>query len=269
MKVIYNSRLVEEADFKLSMNDRAFQYGDGIFESIAVRDSQPSFLDRHYSRLERGSKALKMIPPEDFDLQTLTLAIDQLLVANTIEHGRLRLQMWRKPGGLYSPSTSTCNFLIVPQQAMAPRPIENSDICKDTFIAPNQYSPYKTCNALPYVLASIEKTEKSLDELIILNYHQQLCECTSSNLFWVMGENIYTPTIDTGCIDGIMRSVVLDAQKQSNPVREVAVGAEILSKADQIFATNASGIRYFQRFINRNLDAKPRLEERLLEYVIS
>ncbi len=94
-------------------------------------------------------------------------------------------------------------------------------------------SNYKTSNALLYVMAGLYQKQHRLDEAIILNQNGFLCESTSSNLFVVYQNQIYTPALSEGCVAGVMRSVVLKLAKMYNlPLIEAQINPDILNEAD-------------------------------------
>ncbi|HTM99809.1 MAG TPA: aminotransferase class IV, partial [Pedobacter sp.] len=105
---------------------------------------------------------------------------------------------------------------------------------------------YKTSNALLYVMAGLYQKQHRLDEAIILNQNGFLCESTSSNVFVVYDNQIYTPALSEGCVAGVMRSVILKIAKMNDiQVIEAQISPEILKQADEVFVTNASsGVRW-------------------------
>jgi branched-chain amino acid aminotransferase len=109
---------------------------------------------------------------------------------------------------------------------------------------------YKTCSALVYVLASIYKSKAGLDDCLILNSRSNICESTNSNVFLVKDNTIHTPSLEEGCIRGVMRKqIILLGKKNGLAVNETSVEPEKLKQADEVFLTNAAnGIRWVQRF---------------------
>ena len=96
----------------------------------------------------------------------------------------------------------------------------------------NKLANYKTSNALVYVMAGLFQKQNRLDEAILLNEQGFLCESTSSNVFVVYQNQIYTPALSEGCVAGVMRSVVLQLAKTHNlPLVEAQINPEILKEA--------------------------------------
>jgi len=129
----------------------------------------------------------------------------------------------------------------------------------------NYLSNIKTCNSLVYVMAGLYKTQNNLDDVILLNQDGGLCEASSSNIFVYYQNHLYTPALSEGCVEGVMRQVVIDIARQIDiPVTEAQIDPLILNVADEVFLTNATrGIqsvmgfdikRYFNELARRLVD---------------
>jgi branched-chain amino acid aminotransferase len=101
-------------------------------------------------------------------------------------------------------------------------------------------SQIKTTNNIPHVLTGIYKRENNLDDCIVLNDQDRIVEAISSNIFLYKNNNIYTPSLDEGCMDGVMRKQVLKIAKDLTiNVFEGMVNGSMLLQADELFLTNA------------------------------
>jgi branched-subunit amino acid aminotransferase/4-amino-4-deoxychorismate lyase len=112
MKCIYNFQLAEETMVSLPLQNRAFQYGDGLFETMRFQEGRILFLEDHLQRLSTGLEVLQMKLPADFTMHYVAEAIAQLVEVNQLSKARIRLQVWRKSGGLYTPSQKEAEFYI-------------------------------------------------------------------------------------------------------------------------------------------------------------
>ena len=253
MFLVYNSDTLAEIDFQISTNDRAFRYGDGVFETIRYERNQVWFWPDHYARLTAGMKALHLSLPTGVNEATVHQLIINLLAANhlTGQPARLKIQVWRQAGGLYTPTNNHANLLITAQPGHPFSVTERAKvgIYKDTRLTYSPYSPFKTLSSLPYVMAGIVKTERGLDDVILLNASPAayLAECQASNLFWFDEGVLYTPAIETGCVDGIMRQHILRiAASVGQPVNVGFHKPDRLSDAEAVFACNVSGIHWIR-----------------------
>jgi branched-chain amino acid aminotransferase len=89
-------------------------------------------------------------------------------------------------------------------------------------------------------MAGLYKTQNKLDDVFLLNQHGFLCEAGSSNIFILYQNQLYTPALSEGCVEGVMRQVIIKLAKQNNiPVTEAQINPDILYEADEVFLTNA------------------------------
>ena len=256
MKAIYNSRIFDQEDIQIKTHNRAFCYGDGLFETIVTGPSRFNLIDRHLDRLGAHMSHLRLLEPEIIK-KNLNKWIDELARLNQIAGDiRSKLQVWRKSGGLYSPSSNAFEFLITVKESQQPIYVNGSEIglSKQSVNHFSSISAFKSISSMNYVMAGIEKTEKNLDDIIILDHQGYLSETHTSNLFWTKDNVIYTPDLKTGCIDGVMRRFTIDFFKQTPGIilKTVRAKQETLLNCDSIFSTNASGIKSFSQLENRD-----------------
>jgi branched-chain amino acid aminotransferase len=242
----FNGEIVPADTKLLPVTNRAFKYGDGLFESMRMLKGQLKFADMHADRLQRGMKALKIDGYSQMDAYFLKEKAEQLSIRNKSKHGRLRLTVYRDSGGFYAPSQNKSGYCLEFTPADEPRYFLNEkglivDIFTDLPKPSNYLSNIKTCNSLIYVMAGLYKAQNNLDEVFLLNQNGFLCEASSSNVFVWYQNHLYTPALSEGCVEGVMRQVIINIAKKSNiPVTEAQINPEILYEADEVFLTNAS-----------------------------
>lgn len=162
----------------------------------------------------------------------------------------LKLLIIRHEGGLYAPKSRLFDLLLyedrTPREPLSLK--KNIFFSKTVRLSHHPLSNFKTCSALPYVLAGMEREKVQADDLVLLDTYGHVAECTASNLFWIKDEKIFTPDLHSGCIEGIMRRNTLEAcKKLSVPYEEVLADEEILLEADFVFTSNVSGLVPVQR----------------------
>lgn len=259
----FNGEILPENTKLLSVANRGFKYGDGLFESMRMMKGQLKFADMHADRLQRGMKALKIDGYSQMDAWFLKEKVEELALRNKVKHARLRLTVYRDAEGLYTPTQNKMGYCLELQPLDEPRYFLNTkglimDIFTDIPKPSNYLSNIKTCNSLTYVMAGIFKAQNKLDEVFLLNQNGFLCEAGSSNVFVWYQNHLYTPALSEGCVEGVMRQVVINiALKNGIAVTEAQINPDILYEADEVFLTNASrGIqcvmgygvkRYFNR----------------------
>ncbi len=243
MNLVYNSDILPEAEFSLPPTDRAFQYGDGLFETIRFDAGTLWFWPDHYDRLMQGMAALYLDIPDLFTPAYLHDLILDLIRQNQFGDGpvRIKLQVWRQPGGFYTPATHAANWLLTTKtgQPFALTDKPRLGVFRDIRLSPSRLSPFKTLNALPYVLAGIYRQQHNFDEVLLLDTNGHLAECVASNLFWIKGHQLFTPSLDSGCINGIIRRQLL----RTYAVQEGLFLPDVLETADAVFCANVSGMQ--------------------------
>jgi branched-chain amino acid aminotransferase len=243
--VNFNGEILPADTKVLTVANRSFKYGDGLFESMRMLKGQLKFAAEHATRLQKGMKALKMDGYSQMDAWFLKEKADQLASVNKIKHGRLRLTVYRDSEGLYTPSQNKVGYLLEIQPLDEPRYFLNSkgliiDIYTELTKPTNFLSNIKTCNSLVYVLAGIHKSQNNLDDVVLLNQNGFLCEASSSNVFVYYQNHLYTPALSEGCVEGVMRQVVINiANRIGVPITEAQINPEILYEADEVFLTNS------------------------------
>ncbi|MCG1036435.1 aminotransferase class IV [Polaribacter sargassicola] len=239
----FNGELLYSENVKLSIENRAFKYGDAIFETIKVLNNKVVFLEDHYFRLMASMRMLRMKIPLEFTLEFLEKEI--LKTIKLKEKGnifRVRLNVFRKDGGLYNPTSNKIDFTIeakeyVPQISKT----YSLDVFKDFYNYSGLLSTIKTNNKMLNTLASIYASENDLDNCILLNERKRVVEVTNGNIFIVKGNVIKTPALTEGCIKGITRKKVIEiiTKNKDFTLEETSISPFEIQKADEVFITNA------------------------------
>lgn len=236
----------------ITAENRAFRYGDGLFESMRMIDGKLQFAELHADRLSAGMKLLKIDGHALMDAYFLKQKASDLAKRNRwAGNARVRLSVYRSGAGLYTPEHNKNGYLLE-GNALASNSYELNkkglivNLFEDLTKPINKLSALKTANALVYVMAGLFKKQNKLDEAIILNDKGFLCESISANIFVVYNKKIYTPALTEGCVAGVMRNAVLYIAKTNNiEVIEAEINPKILIEADEVFITNATkGIQW-------------------------
>lgn len=249
-----NGQFVEKESLSIGVN-RAFKFGDGLFETVRLVNGQAQNFSDHLERLTEGMKFLKLQFDENFD-KLILLESEQLIRKNKqFKGGVLRIYVFRAGMGKYTPQSNQLEYLIETEELSENNYSLNDlglriELAESTLITPSKFTKLKSLNALPYVMASIEKEERLFDDLLLLNDDQQLVEATSSNIFLVKKNELLTPPISSGCLNGVMRKRILQiASSVGLNSKESTISVDDLLEADEVFLTNSiSGIRWVGAF---------------------
>lgn len=239
----FNGTLLQEKNGNISLQNRAFKFGDGIFETIKVTNKKVIFWEDHYFRLMASMRMLRMKIPMAFTLEFLQ---DEIL--KTIEKQeesityRVRLSIFRKDGGLYLPESNDIDYLIdVKPIIPIVKEVYKIDLYKDFYNYSGFLSTVKTTNRMLNVIASVFAQENDLDNCILLNERKGVVEATNANIFILKGNAVFTPALTEGCIKGIIRKKVIEQLQKSKiyTIEETSISPFEIQKADEVFITNA------------------------------
>ena len=241
----YNGQLINEDQNLFGINDQFVRYGDGLFETMLWKDGDIRFLDLHIERLQKGMRLLGYENRDVFDAYFLKMIAQELVHKNKLigKRARLRLSVFRDSRGEGLSSFSNKAAYVLQVSGLPPE-IRQKGLIVDLYTQVRKpfgdLSALKTNSFLVYVLAANFKKQMGVDEVFVLNQENLLCDGSQSNVFVYYQQNLYTPAISQGCVEGTMRKVVIDiAASLGIEVIEAELGPEILSKADEVFCTNA------------------------------
>jgi aminodeoxychorismate lyase len=213
MIVFLNGRFVPEHQAVVSVFDRSFLYGDGLFETMLIARGVPFRWREHLERLEHGAAFLGLKLPFQPDL--LWEFASKLVRENQMPDALLRLTLSRGVGVRgYSPRGADSPTLVMslhPGPALCESLPNWKLIGASVRLPANQpLAQLKHCNKLPQILARAQADQAGADEALLVNTDGFLVEGASSNLFWVEPETICTPPLASGILAGVTRMVVLE-----------------------------------------------------------
>ncbi|MFN0048505.1 MAG: aminotransferase class IV [Cytophagales bacterium] len=259
--VILNGEYLQRENAKLSINNRAFKYGDGIFETMLSVNNEIRHLQYHWERLEKGMRLLDLKFKNILDIEAISSLVCSLVAKNNLKDNvRVRLEVFRNGAGLYTPTDNEAGYVLEanPTEVAYKSNLQNTannsvGFCDTIKLNYSSISSIKSCNSIPYILAAIEREKKGMDDLILTNCENFISECCSSNIFWWDGNTIFTPSIESGCIAGVMRRVLIAQFQSSNLKVEEGLFPKVSLKGAKVaFTTNCMGIK----LINKITDEK-------------
>lgn len=262
-------------DSSLNQN-RAFLYGDGVFETVKILHSKILFLEDHYFRLMSSMRVVRMEIPMNFTLEYFEEQILSLAKANDkLNSSRARITVFRNNGGYYLPQTNSVSFLVTVENVDNRTYIINQnpyrvDLFTDFYVTKHLLSSIKTTNKMINVTASIFASENGFDNCLLVNENKNVVEALQGNLFMLIGNKLITPPISEGCLNGVMRKQILSL---ASKLEKIEVSEEVISpfdlqKADELFITNVikgiQPITHYRKKAYRN-DLAVKLVQKLNE----
>jgi branched-chain amino acid aminotransferase len=249
--------LVPVDEARVSPFDHGLLVGDGVFETLRVYDGVPFAWTRHHARLVRSAAGLGLRAPGSHELRA---AVDEVLAANRLTDGRVRVTVTGGPSPLGSERGGGPPTVIVVSAPATPWPPT-----VDVVIVPwsrNEHGAVaglKTTSYAENVRALAHARERGAGEAMFLNTRGELCEATGSNVFVIRDGVVLTPPADAGCLLGVTRALVLElCADHGVPAEEAALGRAALGDADEAFLTSSTReVQPIGRVDGRALPAAP------------
>ena len=230
-----NGEFVPEEEATVSVFDRGFLYGDGLFETMRVYRGQTFALGRHLDRLVRGASLLRLGLP---DRTLLNRTIGLVIEKNQLWDALVRLAVTRGRGGHPTVVITAREFTGHPAKWR----LEGMRIavCLGP-IAPHPFlARVKSINRLPYIMARAQVSPDEADEVILTDGNRRLAEGTFTNLFTVRDGVLHTPSPETGVLPGVTRAIVLELAAEAGcTCEETVLPVTVLENADEVFLTSS------------------------------
>lgn len=246
-RIYINGKFFDKADAKISVYDHGLLYGDGVFEGIRVYEGNVFRLRQHVVRIFESARAINLEIP--MTQTQFAEAIRATVKENNKRDGYIRPIVTRGAGTLGLDPRKTSDpqvIIIVDDIALYPPELyENGlDIVTVATIRnhPAALNPrIKSLNYLNNILAKIEGIQAGCLEALMLNHKGEIAECTGDNIFLIKNRVLFTPSIDSGILEGITRDAVIEiAKKAGIEVREQALTRHDVFVCDECFLTGTA-----------------------------
>lgn len=252
----FNGEFIAEKTPVVRADNRAFRYGDGLFETMKVVMGQIQLKDLHFERLFLGMEKLQIRVKGLISAKTLEEQIQQTIRKNHLSGPiRVRLTMYRGEGGLYEINGSGAGYIIQVWPLSSSNMAFNDEglrlgIYEKAKKSIDSFSNIKSNNYLVYVMGAIYAKENNYNDCLVQNSESRVCDATIANVFWVKENKIFTPPLSEGCVAGVMRAHLVDKLPASGyELEEVPASVDELLNADELFLTNAiNGVRWVKSF---------------------
>ena len=245
--VSFNHQILPASKPNLSAISSATLYGKGIFTTVAIYNSKPFLWEKHLSRLIDNASRIGL--DFNFSEDSISEALAKLISKNKIEKGRARLTFFDESAqGIWTIENGKKTSLLITTADFRPLS-ENLKLTVSPYQINSTFplANIKSCNYLENLLAIEEAHKRGFDEAIRLNEKGEIVSACLANIFWVKDDDIFTPSLETGCLAGTTRESILEKYK----VFEVSEPIEILQKSEAVFLTSA-GLGARQVFFNEN-----------------
>jgi 4-amino-4-deoxychorismate lyase len=239
--IYHNDRIVESGEARIEPQSAGLLYGWGVFTTMRIYSGAAFALDRHFERLLRHAEKARI--NSALDLNTIRRAVNELITVNSVEHGRARLTLLKGEAGAWRSEAARESELLIFTASESPRAARNLTLT----ISPlrlhssGPLSGVKQTSLIEHLLALDEARSRQFSEAVLINERGEMVSATAGNIFWVEGDELYTPSLATGCIAGITRGFVYDLTRRIG-VHLVEGGFPVqrLLDANEVFITSTA-----------------------------
>jgi len=234
----------------IEVSDHGLTVGDGVFEAIKVVEGRPFALTRHLNRLARSAASLGLPEPDDALIRS---AITEVLAQEDFSLGRLRITYTGGPAELGSGRGDVTPTTVVVVDVLAPAP-ETTAAVRVPWPRNERgaMAGVKSTSYAENVVALAEAAKSGASEAIFANLAGHLCEGTGTNVGYVVGGEIRTPTLEAGCLAGVTRGLLLEW----GDMVEVDEPITVLDTAEEIFLMSTTrDVQGVHRIDGRELTA--------------
>ena len=256
----FNGKITDPSDQLI--NNRGFLYGDGVFETLIIFNNKILFWEDHYFRLMSSMRIIRLDIPDNFTPEFFKENIIKThdIISQT-GNSRIRINIYRSSAGKYKPENNIPSFIISCESInyntyKLNEGIYEVDLYKDYYLDNQLISSIKSNNKVLNVVASIYASENGFDNCILLNKDKLVAEFINSNLFLVKDGKIFTPSLKSGCLNGVVRkNLIKILAGNSFEIFEQDISTFDISQSDEVFGTNvAQGIFSVTKFRKKDYD---------------
>ena len=239
--IYYNDRVVDASEAGVSPTIAGVLYGWGVFSTLRIVKGSPFLLDRHWERLVKHAEKIGMTVPHDY--ARVCGGVRDLIAASAVEQGRMRITLLKGDAGAWRAGPGRETELLIFTSASLPQKGEDLSITISPHRLPSHgpLAGIKRTSMLENLLAFEEARSRGFKEAVMLNERGEIVSATSGNIFWIEGDEIFTPSVSTGCIAGITRGLVYEiAQRLRMHLIEGGFPIQRLLDAREVFLTSTA-----------------------------
>jgi branched-chain amino acid aminotransferase len=239
--LLHNNNILDAHEKSLSAGQVGLLNGWGVFSTLRVADGVLFAFERHWERMQRD--AAKVHVPFPTDPAELKSQLLRLVEANSAFNSTLRVMVVRNRGGIFEGPDMERDFDVLGFTKDLNPWGDNVRLTvkPNARYAANEFSGCKILSWSQNLTWYEEAQQQGFDEVVLLNERGEVSECTSANIFAALGGEVYTPPLDSGCLPGVTRELLLDVVRAPGiKVMERTLKPGDLERADQVFITSTT-----------------------------
>lgn len=260
---IYNNKFYPANTPVITPGNRSLRYGDGLFETIKMLNGKIINKDFHFERLFNGLALLQFDIPKNFHTDFLLEKIIELVKKNNhVASARVRVMIFRGNGGIFDPENLRPNYIIESWPLSNEMTLNENGLVVDVFPGAKKscdsFSNLKSNNYLPYVMAGLYAKKNKLNDCIVLNSFDRVCDSAIANIFVIKKDKIFTPPLSEGCVAGVMRRWLLEKSGlKKYKILQKNLSINDIESADEFFLTNSIyNLRWVKTFKGKEFGNK-------------
>lgn len=185
---------------------RTIFYGEGVFETFRYRNSLPVLIDTHLSRMERGASLLQVPFPSKEYIAGL---INEAVLESGLVDAYVKIGLLSNGKSTFYEAASSSQLLVVIKEYPPASPSVRLKLNSFKVISESPLRAVKSLNYLDNIVARREAQGLGFDEALFVNEKEEVVECSASNIFWFKENTLFTPSVDSGCLPGTTRDLIL------------------------------------------------------------
>jgi len=239
--IFHNDKLVPMEEARLSPGQAGLLNGWGLFTTLHVFDGELFAFERHWKRLEKD--AARTHCPFPFEAEKVHEQLREVIRANHVKEGAARIYAiyntvghWRSDENFPAVDLILCTTNL-PEYRLPAR----LNLRAEGRHAASPLAGVKVTSWLNNAWNAYEAQQAGFDEVVLLNERGEVSECTAANVFCVRGGKVLTPPLNSGCLEGITRSILLEiAPRIGISCTEATLRPEDLYAADEVFISSTN-----------------------------
>lgn len=239
--IYHNDRIIAATDSRIEPTLAGLLYGWGVFTTLRIYDGAAFAFEHHWERLARHAEKARVTVP--LDLEKAKRAVAELVAANSVREGRARITILKGSAGSWRVTQGgEAEILIFTSSETSPPAKEIAiTISPLRVLSTAPFAGVKRTAMLENLLALDEARSRGFSEAVMLNERGEMVSATAANIFWVQGDEVFTPSLATGCVAGVTRRFVHEiANRWSLHIVEGGFPIQRLLDAREIFLTSTA-----------------------------
>lgn len=239
--IYHNERIIDASEAKVAPTLAGLLYGWGVFTTLRIYDGSAFAFEHHWERILRHAEKSRVAVP--LEGEQARLALDELIAANKVRQGRARLTILKGEAGSWRGVSEREADVLIFTAPQAARPKSNLAITISPYrlLSTSQLAGIKQTAMLENVFALEEARGRGYGDAVMLNERGEIVSTTAANVFWVQGDEVFTPSLATGCIAGVTRRLVQEiASRWQLHLVEGSFTVQRLHDAREVFLTSTA-----------------------------